>query len=73
MNVSGARMRVVAEVGGGLLVMKRRVVVLDRHGVLADLLPPDDVVVGMLVVQPDQALMTMTRLVNLPKSDLQQT
>ena len=47
MNVSGARQRVVAEFGGGLLVVERRIVVLDRDGVLANLLAPDLVVVGI--------------------------
>ena len=46
----------MAKIGGGLLVMEGLVVILDGHGVLADLLPPHYVMVGVLVMQPDQAL-----------------
>ena len=53
MNVSGAHSAVVAELGGDLLIVIRRVVVLDGDGVLADLLPAHDVVVGMAIVHPD--------------------
>jgi hypothetical protein len=44
---------VVPEVLCGLLVEERGVFVLDGDGVLADLLPPHHVVVGVTVVQPD--------------------
>ena len=44
----------MAERGGGFLVLKLRLVVLDRNGVLANLLSTYHVVVGMPVVQPDQ-------------------
>ena len=56
MNVSGARQRVVTELRGGCLVEEGGVVVLDGDGVLADLLAPDHVVVGIAEVHPDDTV-----------------
>ncbi len=56
MKVSGAEKRVVAEFGGGVVVVEGGVLVLHRDGVLAQLLPTHDVVVGMAVVHPDDLL-----------------
>ena len=44
---------VVAELGGGRLVLEVRFVVLDRDGVLANFLASDLVVFGIAVVHPD--------------------
>src|SRR5215208_2217994 len=46
----------MAEVGGGLLVEEGGVLVLDGDRVLAQLLPPHDVMVGIAVVHPDDVL-----------------
>ena len=46
----------VTEVGGGLVVEVGGVLVLDGGRVLADLLPPHDVVVRVAVVHPDDVL-----------------
>jgi hypothetical protein len=44
------------EFGGRGVVVIGRIVVLDRDGVLAQLLPAHDVVVGIAVVHPDDPL-----------------
>ena len=56
MKVSGETKPLVAEFSRGILAEERRIGVIDRGGVLANLLPLNQVAVGIAVVDPDEFL-----------------